>query len=879
MPFQRARGYSENNFNLSAFRRNRLLAAAAVALVCSAATAAAQTTAPGSAATGSAQARGAARTFDIPAQPLTNAIGAFSRQSGLQVTLASATARGITANAVKGSFTPEQALAQLLRGTGVSFRLTGNNAAVIGQSPASAAPGAADDGTIQLDTVTVATEVGGAGPGYQGAPDWIYDTPAAISFISRSAMQETVPRSSSDLFDGMSGVNVAGTPQNPGISVNVRGLQDQGRVTMTIDGARQNFAQSGHGSTAFAYVDPLLLRSVEVEKSTATGVGAAGSHGSVVNFRTLAADDLIKPGKSYGGELDVTTGTNEYDFYGLAAVAGRLGKVDGTFAISHKELGAYSIGTNGTLSPSVSAQYTLDQDAIYTGGNTWSGLAKLGWDITDDQRLELSFVMFDTEFTTSTYNNDYVNTNHVQNLTGTATYTYQPDNPLFDLKAQIWANRTENQQYRTARTTYGAFDVDYALDTYGANIANTSTFKVPLGTLALHYGAEGFLDKTSTGSTNYDAADADENWWYTGTNPNGKRWMVSPFAKATFTHGNWLEVSGGGRYDYYKLTGSSTVNAGYETVVITPRTCILYSRGRCVGYSTAVTQQVQLTEDISADQSGGHFSPEATLAVTPLAGLQVYGKYTGGFRPPSIGETLIGGEHIGGLFNYLPNPDLKPETSQNWEIGVNLKYDSVLRSGDTFRMKANYFNRSIENFIALGSAGGIFAGTTTTISGYQAVNLLGTSTLKGVEMEGNYDAGDYYVGASYTYIDANYSDTYVATFGTSTPSTGDDIYYIAVAPKQKFAMDAGLRQFDRRWVIGGKVTHVEPSDQLGINAAAYEPQIYTVWDVYSSYKFTDQAMVRFAVTNLTNVAYVDALNAAAFPAPGRTATVSLNLKF
>ena len=48
-------------------------------------------------------ARVGAMAFDIPAQPLASALNAFGRQSGLQVSLAAATSRGLTSRTVKGA--------------------------------------------------------------------------------------------------------------------------------------------------------------------------------------------------------------------------------------------------------------------------------------------------------------------------------------------------------------------------------------------------------------------------------------------------------------------------------------------------------------------------------------------------------------------------------------------------------------------------------------------------------------------------------------------------------------------------------------------------------------------------------------------------------
>ena len=98
--------------------------------------------------------------------------------------------------------------------------------------------------------------------------------------------------------------------QNPGMTVNIRGLQEQGRVNVMIDGARQNFQQAGHDAVSFVYVDPELIGGVVVEKGPTSTVGGAGVIGGVVSMRTLEADDILLPGKNYGIRSRATTGTN-----------------------------------------------------------------------------------------------------------------------------------------------------------------------------------------------------------------------------------------------------------------------------------------------------------------------------------------------------------------------------------------------------------------------------------------------------------------------------------------------------------------------------------------------------------------------------------------
>lgn len=40
-----------------------------------------------------------------------------------------------------------------------------------------------------------------------------------------------------------------------------------------------------------------------------------------------------------------------------------------------------------------------------------------------------------------------------------------------------------------------------------------------------------------------------------------------------------------------------------------------------------------------------------------------------------------------------------PEVGKNKEVGVNLKYDNILRPGDRFRAKANVFRNDVDDYI------------------------------------------------------------------------------------------------------------------------------------------------------------------------------------
>ncbi|MDP3331255.1 MAG: TonB-dependent receptor [Methylococcaceae bacterium] len=73
----------------------------------------------------------AKQNFNIPAQPLANALNAFIATSDWQVGFPAGLAKDVRANAVSGSYTPQQALEKLLQGTGLVYRVTGGNSVTL----------------------------------------------------------------------------------------------------------------------------------------------------------------------------------------------------------------------------------------------------------------------------------------------------------------------------------------------------------------------------------------------------------------------------------------------------------------------------------------------------------------------------------------------------------------------------------------------------------------------------------------------------------------------------------------------------------------------------------------------------------------------------
>ena len=111
--------------------------------------------------TGEALAQQARTRFDIPAQDATTALQAYARQSGRQVLFSYDAVRGRRAPAVRGELTDEDALARLLRGTGLV--VTSSDATTVTLAPGEGgAGGAAADSESAEEIIVTGTNIRGA---------------------------------------------------------------------------------------------------------------------------------------------------------------------------------------------------------------------------------------------------------------------------------------------------------------------------------------------------------------------------------------------------------------------------------------------------------------------------------------------------------------------------------------------------------------------------------------------------------------------------------------------------------------------------------------------------------------------------------------------
>ena len=816
--------------------------------------------------------------FDIAAQPLGSAVLRFADQAGLQVLFDSQRLQGLSSTALKGSFSVHEGLGRLLGAAPVEYRFTGARQVTLTrvEQPANAA--------LALATTTITG---------QHRNDWVYSSPRSVSVVGREQLDRNPPRHAAEMLEEAPGVYSAVSQQDPGLSVNIRGIQDYGRVNMSVDGMRQNYQQSGHQQrNGTLYVDPELLSEVVIEKGATSTMGGAGVIGGVANFRTVEASDLLKDGKQIGGRIRVTTGlgglSNGTHFIGSSAFAVGTDVWDMLVAASERHLGDYDPGTQGSIGDlrTGTAFIPASQDRIkntqvaYSGSVMRSRLLKLGLNLPADQRLQLSYLLTEVDYDDVNMMTaekpqlwEKLGSSNVKAQNLALDYSYTPDNPLIDFKAKLYAVDTRNDQSTLARGRTPGYDVTYQTDTYGVQAQNTSTFALSeLSVLKANYGLEFFYDKVRPDSNQpVEAGSAVEASALESITPKGDRAMGSLFGRLDYDYDDWLNLNAGLRYDRYRLRGETGLNT---------RTFII-----------GTTRQIGVPVAYDVDREEGHFSPTFGLSVKPgVDWLQLFATYGKGWRPPAVTETLVSGRpHGGGSESILPNPYLKPEKSTAWEVGFNVLKQDLLLEGDRVGVKVSYFNTRVDDFsyMALGVQPPGYG--IANIGNAAYVNNLETTRFRGLEYQLDYDAGFAYGQVNYTrMLGSNKFCSNTAWLGGVTKIQSrpgnrrpvdamvpDNVANAAVGcnailgssehmPMDRGTATLGARFFERKLDVGVRARYSAgyyvkggvgvTTSQTGVYPADWKP--YTVYDLYSSYRATDQLTLRLAMENVTDRAYL-----------------------
>ncbi|MEK7273715.1 MAG: TonB-dependent receptor, partial [Candidatus Desantisbacteria bacterium] len=270
-------------------------------------------------------------------------------------------------------------------------------------------------------------------------------------------------------------------------------------------------------------------------------------------------------------------------------------------------------------------------------------------------------------------------------LQGEGTMTLSPTNFL-----STWGRLKDNVYGLGYDTLFGEISLKGRL-----NLIDNDDFSVTPQAEANYQGGPGKLSKTSPrdsflGEVQMDIPLMQSNLITAGMSCRNdsvriKEWMVS----------NWKDESSAGTNNpTYEMEGKVRTIAFYtqgEVQLIDTLKLFLGAR-----YDTWENYDASTNSTIYADKERAFFSPKAGVLYKPkfkkglyeLDGIRAsLGK---AFRPPTIYELYRTAKIV--AKTYVCNPELSPETTQSWEIGIDQHLSKIALS-------ATYFESRIDDLI------------------------------------------------------------------------------------------------------------------------------------------------------------------------------------
>ncbi|MBS8258862.1 TonB-dependent hemoglobin/transferrin/lactoferrin family receptor [Roseibium polysiphoniae] len=479
-------------------------------------------------------------------------------------------------------------------------------------------------------------------------------TGATVNTISADELEERQIESLSDLSKLDPSVDFN---EDDG-SVNIRGL-DGSRVLTTIDGVpvpwmtEPVYGASG-GVSTFGFD---TLNQVDILKGSDSSRYGSGVLGGMLGLRTIDPADIIKEGKTWGGQSKVTYDSSDNSLSASQAAAARVG---GTSVLLQ---GGYKFGNETSNKGDIGGSGTTRTEANPADYDQYNVLGKLYHDFGEGHQIgiigEHFYLKDDVDAQTSI----------------SSTYT--------DYEAEETSERSRiSVQYDFEAQTDGAFvDEAHLLGYWQSLELNYDTNATRTGTLAGPYnrgdkiskdgvGAHGDFNKTVElfGLENRFLFAADGFWGETTQFTSGEDACSSVYSYSC----GFYHVNQSYQPDVTSLTFGASLEdriaLGTSGFSITPGVRFdWYSHdpNSTAAYESNDTSIQNLAENTDAAVSG------KLLAEYSWSFGRVYGQWAQGFRAPTADELFT---TYGSPATYLTigNPDLEAETSNGFELGIEL---------------------------------------------------------------------------------------------------------------------------------------------------------------------------------------------------------------
>ncbi|MVV49462.1 TonB-dependent receptor [Pseudomonas sp. PB120] len=612
-------------------------------------------------------------SFAIPQQSLVSALNAFTAVTGWQVGLPAELADGVASPGVRGSLPPEKALDRLLVGTNLSYRKLGNNNIVLEKRSSGSA--------LNLDQVTISAT---------RQEQSVESVPGTVTVHAREELDRNNVNTIKNLVRYEPGVSVGGAGQRGGISgYNIRGI-DGDRILTQVDGVEvpNDFFNGPYAKTQRNYVDPEIVKRVEILRGPASVLYGSNAIGGAVSYFTLDPDDIIKPGQDVGARLKTGYSSADDSWLKSATVAGRADQFDGLLHYSQRD--GHETESFGNNNGTGLARTAANPEDV----RTTNVLAKIGWNYNDDARLGLTYEKYKDDRDTDQ-----------KSAYGGPFDKGQPAIPTSILPGGMYQWRTGNDtitrerfglEHRFALDSLLVDNVKWSLNHQVAKTdQSTEEFYYPISRKVLRTRETLYEEKQwvfdAQLDKSFEIADTEHLLTY-GTTIKQQKVTGSRSGNGTclVAFGSCRTVGAVSAADVLKKSSDfpdPTVNTyslfAQDQISWDKWTFLPGLRYDYTELKPHITQEFLNT--VAADGRGTVSDENKTWhRVSPKFGLTYaltdqytwYGQYAEGFRTPTAKALYGRFENTTTGYRVEPNPNLEPETSKGFETGLRGNFES-----------------------------------------------------------------------------------------------------------------------------------------------------------------------------------------------------------
>ena len=538
-------------------------------------------------------------------------------------------------------------------------------AAAGAQEPAIAAAVAVADDATEFDRVTV-TATRTERP--------LEDVPNTVDVIVREDMDRHVVRDLKDLFRYEPGVSVSSGFGRFGLGdIRIRGLGGN-RVRIQTDGipVSDAFAIGSFSDANRNFVDLDTLKRVEVVRGPSSSLYGSDALGGTVSFITRDPADYLSDGRDshFGFKLGYESDWN--GLFGGATAAFGGERWSGMVAVGHRQ------GTETENRGEVGGEGSARTKPNPQQRDGRSLLAKLVYAPGANQRLKLT-----VEGNEDAADTDLLTARGVQPMTGAATLSLTGDDHQSRARVSLahevdvlgagFADSLDWQVYRQ--------DSETTQDTDELRTTAATNFPVPMPSRPQRrqrqfnfdqrtYGLQANVRKSLGTEVRHDFA--------YGIDLSRTRTRQKRDGLATWLDtGQSTPVVAPDSFPVRDFPVSRTTSAALYA-----QDEIAFADGRFRLVPAVRVDHYRLEPEIDAifgeDNPGVAVAEISETAVSPKLGAvwhfaerwSLFGGYARGFRAPPYSDVNIGFTNLQFGYTAIPNPDLKPETSDGLEAGI-----------------------------------------------------------------------------------------------------------------------------------------------------------------------------------------------------------------